>query len=147
MLKMGLVTAVTLWTTTLQPEQGPMRWMYSYKVLEVIDGDTVKIEAKYLPNPLQPWVYLRIAGVDTAERGGKSKCERERLLAEEAAHFTENAISHAKTVEIEIKGHDKFGGRYLGDVWVDGRSLSEKLIEAKLGQHYYGEKKPDWCKR
>lgn len=147
MLKEGIAATLIVWTTTTTHlAQPPMRWLYNWKVLQVLDGDTVKVEAKWWPSPLPPTALIRIAGVDTAERGGKAKCEKERALAEEATHFTERAIHYARDVSIEVKGHDKYGGRLLGDVWVDGKSLSEMLIKEKLGQYYYGEKKPDWCK-
>lgn len=145
MLKEGIFLAVAAWTTTVHPAGPPMRWLYPYKIMRVLDGDTVQVEAKWQPSPLKPWVFIRLAGIDTPERGGKAKCIRERKLAEEAALFAENAIYNSKDVSVEIKGNDKYGGRYLGDIWLGGKSLSEMLINEGLAKHYYGEKKPDWC--
>jgi len=37
--------------------------------------------------------------------------------------------------------------RIVADVYVDGKSLAESLIEANLGVPYYGMTKiKDWCK-
>ncbi len=37
--------------------------------------------------------------------------------------------------------------RIVADVYVDGKSLAESLIEANLGVPYYGKTKiKDWCK-
>jgi endonuclease YncB( thermonuclease family) len=40
---------------------------------------------------------------------------------------------------------DKYGGRVLGDVILDGKSLREMLIEKGYAREYYGEAKTSWC--
>lgn len=60
--------------------------------------------------------------------------------------FTEETISNAKVVQIVIKDWDKYGGRVLGDVLVDGRKLSELLIEKQYAKPYTGKgEKYNWC--
>ena len=39
---------------------------------------------------------------------------------------------------------DKYG-RTLARVYLDGRDLSDMLIEAKLGRPYNGERRLTWC--
>ena len=56
----------------------------NYKILRVLDGDTVEIEAKFLPKELKQTLLLRMSGVDTPEIGGKAKCPNENKLAQEA---------------------------------------------------------------
>jgi endonuclease YncB( thermonuclease family) len=41
---------------------------------------------------------------------------------------------------------DKYGGRVLGDVIVDGKSLRNLLITQGPAREYYGDKKQSWCK-
>ena len=47
---------------------------YEWDVLRVIDGDTVEIEAPYLPEPLAPKLSIRVYGVDTPEKGWRGQC-------------------------------------------------------------------------
>lgn len=119
---------------------------YDYKIIRVSDGDTVVFEATFLPAPLKPQMSLRVLGVDTPEKGHRAQCESENQKAQEASKFTKNLIENAKKVQIEIKKHDKYGGRLLGDVIIDNRKLSEMLIEKGHARPYFGEKKSDWCK-
>lgn len=123
----------------------PMRWLYDWKVIEVVDGDTIKVEAKWLPSPLKPEILIRIAGVDTPELGWKGHCQEEKDLAEKAKKFSEKFIREATDVRIEVVGFDKYGGRLLGDIWIDHKQLSRELVYAGLAQYYFGEKKPEWC--
>ena len=117
------------------------------KVLRVIDGDTVEVEADYLPPQLGKKLLIRIVGVDTPEKGFRAKCGRENILSLKAKSFTEEKIKNAKTIDIKIKSWDKYGGRVLGDVIIDGQLLSALLLNSKFAISYNGEKKTyDWCK-
>jgi endonuclease YncB( thermonuclease family) len=93
---------------------------YDFKILKVSDGDTVVFEAPFLPAPLKPQLSLRVLGVDTPEKGGRAACPAEAAAAEKASAFTKNLVANAKKIQIELKEHDKFGGRVLGDLIVDG---------------------------
>lgn len=119
---------------------------YNWKVLRVLDGDTVEVEAKFLPPELKPVLHLRVLGVDTPEKGRLAKCHIEESMSLRAKLFTEQTISNAKVVQIEIKDWDKYGGRILGDVLVDGKRLSELLIEKQYAKPYTGKgDKFNWC--
>jgi len=119
--------------------------IYYYKVTRVIDGDTVEFEAPFLPAPLKPVLSIRVLGVDTPEKGGRAACPQEAAAGAAASAFTKHAVMEAKKIEIELKEWDKFGGRVLGDVILDGKKLSELLIANKLARPYFGEKKTSWC--
>jgi endonuclease YncB( thermonuclease family) len=55
-------------------------------------------------------------------------------------------VSSGKEIKVEIKKWDKYGGRVLGDLIIDGKRLSAQLIDAGLAIEYNGEKKTkDWC--
>lgn len=116
-----------------------------YKIQRVIDGDTVEIAVGFLPDPLPPKLSIRVLGVDTPEKAPRAQCEAEAKKAAEASAFTKGKVATAQSVEIEIKSWDKYGGRVLGHVLLDGHSLSEMLIEAGLARPYKGEAKTSWC--
>jgi endonuclease YncB( thermonuclease family) len=50
-----------------------------------------------------------------------------------------------KKIQIAISDWDKFGGRVLGDVLVDGKSLRVALIQNGYAREYYGLAKESWC--
>jgi len=116
------------------------------KIVRVIDGDTVVISAPFLPKPLKPTIPLRIGGVDTPEKGKRAHCKSEAELGEAATTFTKDLVSQAKTVDIIIKGEDKYF-RLLGDVLLDGKSLKDSLLEKGFAHVYHGEKKQSWCEQ
>jgi micrococcal nuclease len=118
---------------------------YEWDVLRVIDGDTVEIEAPYLPEPLAPKLSIRVYGVDTPEKGWRGQCEREKALGQEASDFTTQLIQNGDSIMVEIRTWDKFGGRVLGDLWIDGESLTALLIANGYARPYYGEAKQSWC--
>lgn len=118
---------------------------YDWKVLRVLDGDTVEVEATYLPAPLKPVLKIRVLGVDTPEKAPRAKCDAENAKAQQATKFTKELIANATTTKVYIVEWDKYGGRILGDVVIDGKQLSTRLIEAGLAREYYGEAKQSWC--
>ena len=118
---------------------------YNYKITRVLDGDTVGFEAPFLPEPLKKELLIRVYGVDTPEKGFRAKCESENTKGLAATEFTKKSISSAKKIEVAIANWDKFGGRVLGDVIVDGQSLRSLLIKNGYAREYYGEAKTSWC--
>ena len=121
--------------------------VYNYPITRVIDGDTVEFEAKFLPKPLKPVLSLRVLGVDTPEKGSRSKCKEEAELGKSASTFTKHMVSESKIQQVSIKTWDKYGGRVLGDVLLDGKSLSEELIKQGFARPYFGEAKSSWCNK
>ena len=120
---------------------------YNLRVLEVVDGDTVRIEAPFLPKELKPFLLLRIRGVDTPEQGRRARCSRENMASLQAKIFAEQEISNGKQVRVIIASWDKYGGRVLGDVIIDGIKLSDKIVAHGYGVRYTGRgTKKDWCR-
>lgn len=116
-----------------------------YKILRVVDGDTVEFEASFLPDPLPKKLKLRILGVDTPEKGHRAQCDKEANMGDQATALTKKLVLNATKKEIILKQWDKFGGRVLGDLILDGKSLKDSLIAAGLAREYYGDKKQSWC--
>ena len=134
-----LLLLLTLISTSVSAE------VYNYPITRVIDGDTVEFKAEFLPKPLKPVLSIRVLGVDTPEKGFRAKCLSEAAKGKSASEFTKHLVSEAKVQQVSIKDWDKYGGRVLGDVILDGKSLSEELIKNGYARAYFGEKKESWC--
>ena len=120
--------------------------VYDYPITRVIDGDTVEFQAPFLPSPLKPVLSIRVLGVDTPEKGLRAKCTEESTLGEAASKFTKKMVTDSSKQQVSIVKWDKFGGRVLGDIILDGKSLSEELIKQGYARPYFGKKKDSWCK-
>jgi endonuclease YncB( thermonuclease family) len=118
---------------------------YDFPITRIIDGDTVAFEANFLPDPLKQELSIRVYGVDTPEKSWRAECDEEALWGEEASQFTKDMINSATTIQVAIYKWDKFGGRVLGDIIIDGNSLRHMLIENGFAREYYGDKKESWC--
>jgi endonuclease YncB( thermonuclease family) len=118
---------------------------YDAKILKVTDGDTVVIEAPFLPAPLKPQLSVRIFGVDTPEKGHRAQCASEDQRGQAASKFTQNAVASTQKHQVILYGWDKYGGRVLGDIVLNGVSLRSQLIKNGFAREYYGEAKQSWC--
>jgi len=118
---------------------------YDWKVTRAVDGDTVEVQVGFLPAELGDKLKIRIFGVDTPEKGFRAKCESEAKRGEAATDFTKKLLAGGKVIKVEIKEWDKFGGRVLGDVVVDGKSLRAELIKNGYAREYFGDAKQSWC--
>jgi len=118
---------------------------YDFPITRIIDGDTVAFEANFLPDPLKQELSIRVYGVDTPEKSWRAECDEEALWGEEASQFTKDMINSATTIQVAIYKWDKFGGRVLGDIIIDGNSLRMALIDNGYAREYYGDKKESWC--
>ena len=119
--------------------------MYDAVITRVIDGDTVGIQATWLPAPLKPELSVRVFGVDTPEKGFRAQCPSEAQRGEAASAFTKAQINASSNRQIVLMDWDKYGGRVLGDVVLDGKSLRQLLIANGHAREYYGEAKTSWC--
>ena len=118
---------------------------YDAQILSVTDGDTVVISAPFLPAPLKPQLAVRVFGVDTPEKGHRAQCASEAQRGEQASAFTKNAVAKSVKRQVVLYGWDKFGGRVLGDIVLDGQSLRAMLIANGFAREYYGDAKQSWC--
>ena len=130
-------------------QKTPQGVTYDAQILRITDGDTVVIAAPFLPKPLKPELAVRVFGVDTPEKGHRAQCPAEAQRGEAASAFTKNAIATAAAqggkFQATLYGWDKFGGRVLGDILVNGQSLRAALIANGFAREYYGEAKQSWC--
>jgi len=103
------------------------------------DGDTCYVVAKTLPESLRN-MSIRILGIDTPEI--RADCPS---LALQGRVFANDMFRNADNIEFHNLKWDKYGGRILADVYIDGVSYKDEIIEAGLAREYYGGKKIGWC--
>ena len=118
---------------------------YEVVLTRVIDGDTVAFQANWLPEPLKKELSIRVFGVDTPEKSFRAKCPSEDQRGQAATAFTKQLINASTKRQIILMDWDKYGGRVLGDVILDGKSLRQQLIANGFAREYYGEAKTSWC--
>jgi endonuclease YncB( thermonuclease family) len=123
----------------------PQGATYDAQIIRVTDGDTIVIAAPFLPQPLKPQLAVRVYGVDTPEKGHRAQCPQEEQQGQAASKFTTNAVAKSIKRQVVLYGWDKFGGRVLGDILLDGQSLRAMLIQNGFAREYYGEAKQSWC--
>ena len=133
----------------LQPialaQKTPQGVTYDAKIVRINDGDTVVIAAPFLPAPLKPELAVRIYGVDTPEKGFRAQCPSEDQRGQAATAFTKKAVESTQKHQVVLYGWDKFGGRVLGDMILNGVSLRAELIKNGYAREYFGEAKTSWC--
>lgn len=145
-MKHLLITLLlSLVATTAVAQKTPQGVTYEAQILRVSDGDTVVIAATFLPAPLKPELAIRIFGVDTPEKGFRAKCPAEDQRGQAASVFTKKLVETSKSRQVTLYAWDKFGGRVLGDIILDGKSLRSQLIANGFAREYFGEAKGSWC--
>jgi endonuclease YncB( thermonuclease family) len=118
---------------------------YNATLTRVIDGDTVAFQALWLPEPLKKELSIRVFGVDTPEKGHRAQCPQENERGQAATAFTKKMVEQSTTRQVVLMGWDKYGGRVLGDVLLNGQSLRSMLIQQGYARDSYGEAKTSWC--
>ena len=126
-------------------QKTPQGVTYDAQIIRVTDGDTVVIAAPFLPLPLKPELAIRVYGVDTPEKGFRGQCDSEKQRGEAATVFTKGLINASQQRQVILYGWDKFGGRILGDIILNGVSLRAELIKNGYAREYFGEAKQSWC--
>ncbi len=126
-------------------QKAPQGVTYDAQIIRVNDGDTVVISAPFLPKPLKPELAVRIYGVDTPEKGHRAQCPSEDQRGQAATAFTKNAVATTQKHQVTLYAWDKFGGRVLGDLILNGVSLRAELIRNGFAREYFGDAKQSWC--
>lgn len=122
----------------------PTAYAYEWEILRVIDGDTLEIKNECFPKELK--LSVRVLGIDTPEKASRAKCDKEAKLAEKASKFTKQFVGKNKTATFRNIKWDKYGGRLLADVEINGKSLADELVKNNYARSYDGKKKGSWCK-
>lgn len=118
-------------------------YAYEWEILRVVDGDTLEIKNECFPKELK--LSVRVREIDTPEKGSRAKCDKEAKLAEKASKFTKQFIGKNKKATFRNIKWDKYGGRLLADVEINGKSLAGELVKNNYARSYDGKKKSSWC--
>ena len=144
-MKKILITILLAISTVAVAQKTPVGATYDANIVRVSDGDTIVIAAPFLPQPLKPELAVRIFGVATPEKGQRAKCAAEEAKGQAGSKFTKDAVAAAQKRQVTLYAWDKFGGRVLGDILLNGQSLRAMLIQNGFAREYYGEAKISWC--
>ena len=144
-MKKFIALALVAFTSLSFAQKQPQGVAYPAQIIKVSDGDTIVIAAPFLPAPLKPQLAVRIYGVDTPEKGHRAQCPAEDARGKAASEFTKNAVAQSQSRKVTLYAWDKFGGRVLGDIILNGQSLRSMLIANGFAREYYGEAKQSWC--
>jgi len=112
------------------------------EVTSIYDGDTFRVNIKGWPTIIGKRIPIRVKGIDTPELRGK--CQKEKELARKAKQNTVKLLRDAKKIELQNIDRGKYF-RILADVFIDGHSLADDLINKKMAVKYAGGKKVNWC--
>jgi len=134
-----LILCIGFFSVQAAPEYGTV---VVSKVISVYDGDTFRVDIDSLPPIVGKNIPIRLNGVDTPEIRGK--CQYEKDLALKARDFVRNKLANAKEIKLTRLQRGKYF-RVVADVYLDGVSLEQELLENQLAYKYTGGKKSNWC--
>jgi endonuclease YncB( thermonuclease family) len=112
------------------------------EVTSIYDADTFRINIDGWPPFVGERMPVRISGVDAPEIRGK--CNEEKTAARKAKQYTVAMLRGAKHIELRNIRRGKYF-RLLADVYADGKSIAEGLINAGLARSYDGGARRGWC--
>ena len=108
------------------------------KVVEVIDGDTIKVVFKFC-GKYYKWT-CRLYGINTPETRTRNLEEKKRgLFVKE--YVKEKLLN--KIINVKCYDFDSFG-RLLGDIYTDEQNFNEHLIDIKYACKFEDRKTYIW---
>jgi len=116
--------------------------MYQYKctILEVVDGDTVKVDIDAGFNICIKNLNIRLLGIDTPE--SKTTDLIEKVFGLVSKSVVQQLLPVGSTQIVKTTIDDKYG-RLLGDFLIDGKSLCQLLVTDGYAVEYHGQNKTD----
>ena len=116
--------------------------MYEYrcKILRIVDGDTVDVD---IDLGFGVWMHkerVRLLGIDTPESRTRDLVEKQFGLASKQFVKDLMPIGSQQIIKTEKDKTGKFG-RILGDFLIEGKRLTELMVEANHAVEYNGENK------
>ena len=107
------------------------------------DAYTITVNLKDLPPVFGEELGIRVAGIEAPEIRGR--CAQEEQLALQARDRVRELLEQAQQIDLVDVERDKYF-RVVAKVNVDGRDLSQLLLEEGHAVIYDGGKKSkDWC--
>lgn len=108
------------------------------------DGDTVAFNIPHVHPLLGHDINVRLTNVDAPEIKTINICEKKVAL--KAKEFVESQLVNATRIDLHNVKRDKYF-RIDADIVVNGKSLSQLLLDKNMAYPYHGGHKPDfdWC--
>jgi endonuclease YncB( thermonuclease family) len=116
--------------------------LYFAYLLNVIDGDTFKARIPVWQG-VEIVTSVRINGIDAPEI--KSKCDHEKTKAQQAKKALNEILKNATTINLQNVQDDKYSGRVVAEVFVDGKNLAAEMIRTNFARQYTGGTRASWC--
>jgi endonuclease YncB( thermonuclease family) len=114
-------------------------------VLGAYDGDTLYSRLD-LTQGVSLAISIRLLRLDTAEIGWRAKCDNERIAGENAKTFLLELLGEVNEIELKNFKWDKWGGRLLGEVYVDEVNVNDLMLESGHAVPYDGGSRLNhWC--
>jgi micrococcal nuclease len=115
-------------------------YQYKCKIVEVIDGDTVKVDIDVGFNIWMSNLVIRMLGIDSPESRTQDLIEKSfGLLSKKRL---EELLPVNSTQIVQTTVDDKYG-RILGDFIVNNESVSASLVRDAYAVPYNGQNKAD----
>jgi len=110
------------------------------KVTKIVDGDTIDVLLDMGFDILYQQ-RVRLFGIDTPESRTRDKEEKKYGLL--SKYFLKAELSLGKKITVKTYKGDETGkfGRILGDIWIDGKSVNQKMCDMGYAVPYYGQNK------
>jgi len=107
------------------------------------DGDTCRFDIPNIHPLAGKNIPVRLAGIDTPEKHGK--CKEEKDLAIQARDLVQTTLEQAQSITLKNAKRGKYF-LIVAEVWADGVNVSEVLIQEGVAVPYEGGTKgKDWC--
>lgn len=116
--------------------------MYQYKctIIEVTDGDTIKVNIDVGFNTWINNVAIRLLNVDTPE--SRTTDSTEKIFGKASKEYIKKMLPEGSKQILTTTIDDKYG-RVLGDFIIDGKSLCDMIVKEGYGVPYKGQNKSD----
>jgi micrococcal nuclease len=118
---------------------------YEVKLLKVVDGDTVDVDINLGFGIVLTDERVRIMGIDTPESRTSDRVEK--LFGKAAKNRLKQLLENgAKLITTEDKGGEDMKGKFgriLGDFEVDGKRVTQIMIDEGHCVPYFGGSKDD----
>jgi len=111
------------------------------EVISIHDGDTFTVNINDWPPIVGNKILVRVSDIDTPEITDHRKNIKDMSI--KAKNFTSNMLKNGKNIELKNIKRDKYF-RLNAEVYIDGHSLGEELINKKLAHYYDGGTKKSW---
>jgi micrococcal nuclease len=145
-MKRVLILLCAAATIAAAPAKKPVK-VYRQHVIHISDGDTFDVDIMVMGEPTR----IRLAGVDTPEKGVYAHCAEEDAAGHRATDFTAALFARGGGIVYLRGGKRDLYNRHLAtaQVIIDHKriDLSTALIQSGNALPYGGGTKADWCAR